>query len=70
MSTKPSNATRDIIKLLSPKYDLTAIPETELADIMKELCTEYSQCRQEISTATLDVWNCIIRVATEIVTRK
>jgi hypothetical protein len=70
MNTHPSNATRDILKLLSPKYDLTAIPKTELVDIMELLFQEYNQCRHELSTATLDIWNCIKRVAEEIVRRK
>ena len=58
------------IKLLNKDYDLRKVHDLELAQIMQELCGEYDMCRHELSTATLDVWNCIIRVAEEIVKRK
>jgi len=59
----------DMIRMLNKDYDLTAIDETELADTMKELCETYLMCRYEISTATLDVWDSIVRVSKEIVRR-
>lgn len=57
------------IRMLSEDYDLTKVDDTKLATILKELCTTYIMCRYEISTATLDVWGCIIRVSSEIVDR-
>jgi len=59
----------DMIRMLNKDYDLTVIDETELADIMKEICETYLMCRYELSTATLDVWDSIERVSKEIVRR-
>lgn len=57
------------IRLLSKEYDLTIVDETELATILKEMCERYIMCRHEISTATLDAWECIERTSKEIVRR-
>jgi len=60
---------KDTIALLNKDYDLSGDTDLELARIMERLCSEYQMCRNTISTATLDVWNCIVRVAEEIVRR-
>jgi len=60
---------KDSVALLNKDYDLSGDTDLELARIMERLCSEYQMCRNTISTATLDVWNCIVRVAEEIVIR-
>jgi len=57
-------------QMLNPKYDLKMISNEELAEIMRQLCDNYDMCYHDISTATLDVWASIIRVAKEIVDRE
>ena len=61
---------RDKIALLSKNHDLFSDTDLELSFIMERLCSEYQMCRNTISTATLDVWECIVRVAKEIVRRE
>jgi len=51
-------------------YDLTQDSDLELATTLKRLCSEYKMCRYCLSTATLDVWHSIVRVAKEIVKRE
>lgn len=58
-----------MVKLLNKDYDLRGISEEEITRIMQELCETYDMCRTELSTATLDVWACIVRVAKEIARR-
>jgi len=60
---------KDTVALLNEDYDLSGDTDLELARIMERLCSEYQMCRNTISTATLDVWNCIVRVAKEIARR-
>jgi len=61
---------KDTVALLNKDYDLSGDTDLELARIMERLCSEYQMCRNTISTATLDVWNCIVRVAKEILRRE
>ena len=65
-----SNEKTDKIAVLNPDYDLSADSDLELAQTMKRLCSEYEMCRYTISTATPEVWDCIVRVAKEIVRRE
>jgi len=60
---------KDTVALLNKDHDLSGDTDLELARIMERLCSEYQMCRNTISTATLDVWNCIVRVAKEILRR-
>jgi len=60
----------DKIPVLNPDYDLSRDSDLELAAILKKLCNEYEMCRYCLSTATLDVWYGIVRVAKEIVKRE
>jgi len=60
----------DKIAVLSEDYDLTQDSDLELATTLKRLCGEYEMCRYCLSTATLDVWHSIVRVAKEIVKRE
>ena len=59
-----------MIRMLNADYDLTSISDLELTDIMGKLCSDYAMCRAEMSTATLEVWANIIRVAEELIKRK
>ena len=58
------------VALLNEDYDLSMDSDIDLVETMKQLCDEYEMCRNSISTATCEVWNCIVRVAEEIVRRK
>jgi len=60
----------DKIAVLSEDYDLSQDSDLELAATLKRLCGEYEMCRYCLSTATLDVWHGIVRVAKEIVKRE
>jgi len=60
----------DKIAVLSGDYDLSQDSDLELATTLKRLCSEYEMCRYCLSTATLDVWHGIVRVAKEIVKRE
>ena len=60
----------DKIAVLSEDYDLSQDSDLELATTLKRLCSEYEMCRYCLSTATLDVWHGIVRVAKEIVKRE
>ena len=61
---------KDTVALLNEDHDLAGDSDLELAHIMERLCNEYQMCRSTLSTATLDVWNCIVRVAKEILKRE
>lgn len=61
---------KDTVAILNPNHDLSGDSDVELAHIMERLCNEYQMCRCTLSTATLDVWNCIVRVAKEILKRE
>ena len=63
------NKEKDKIPVLNPDYDLSADSDLELVQTMKRLCTEYEMCYYTISTAICEVWDCIVRVAQEIVRR-
>ncbi|RKY41377.1 MAG: hypothetical protein DRP85_06565 [Candidatus Makaraimicrobium thalassicum] len=60
----------DKIAVLNENYDLSGDSDLELATTLKRLCSEYEMCRYCLSTATLDVWHGIVRVAKEIVKRE
>ena len=60
---------KDKIPVLNPDYDLSADSDLELAQTMKQLCSEYEMCYYTVSTAICEVWDCIVRVAEEIVRR-
>ncbi|MHC1583140.1 MAG: hypothetical protein ACXQTM_00650 [Methanosarcinales archaeon] len=60
----------DKIAVLSEDHDLSQDSDLELVAILKKLCAEYEMCRYCLSTATLDVWHGIVRVAKEIVKRE
>jgi len=60
----------DKIAVLNKDYDLSVDSDLEIAQTMKRLCGEYEMCRYCLSTATLDVWHGIVRVAKEIVKRE
>ena len=60
----------DKIAVLSEDYDLSQDSDLELATTLKRLCSEYEMCRYCLSTATLEVWHGIVRVAKEIVKRE
>ena len=60
----------DKIAVLNENYDLSGDSDLELATTLKKLCSEYEMCRYCLSTATLDVWHGIVRVAKEIVKRE
>ena len=64
-----SNEKADKIAVLSEDYDLTVDSDLELAQTMKRLCGEYEMCYYTLSTAICEVWDCIVRVAEEIVRR-
>ena len=64
-----SNEKTDKIAVLNPDYDLSADSDLELAQTMKRLCSEYEMCYYTVSTAICEVWDCIVRVAEEIVRR-
>ena len=59
----------DKIPLLSEDYDLSMDSDLELVQTMKRLCGEYEMCYYTLSTAICEVWDCIVRVAEEIVRR-
>lgn len=57
------------VKTLDDEFDLTALSEVELAQIMEELCKEYDKCYHEMIPAYDDVWKSIKRVSQEILRR-
>ena len=57
------------IPVLNQNYDLSADSDLELTQTMKRLCNEYEMCYYTMSTAICEVWDCIVRVAEEIVKR-
>jgi len=59
----------DKIPVLSEDYDLSLDSDLELVQTMKRLCGEYEMCYYTVSTAICEVWDCIVRVAEEIVRR-
>jgi len=59
---------KDKIPVLNPDYDLSVDSDLELVQTMKRLCEVYEMCYYTIS-ATCEVWDCIIRVAKEILRR-
>ncbi len=59
----------DKIPVLSKDYDLSLDSDLELAQTMKRLCGKYEMCYYTLSTAICEVWDCIVRVAQEIVRR-
>jgi len=59
----------DKIPVLSEDYDLSVDSDLELVQTMKRLCGEYEMCYYTVSTAICEVWDCIVRVAQEIVRR-
>jgi len=67
---KMSKETADKIAVLSEDHDLSQDSDLELVAILKKLCAEYEMCRDCISSATLAVWDGIVRVAKEIVKRE
>jgi len=67
---KRSSDETDRLALLSKNYELSTDSDLELAMIMRTLCNEYVPCRCYLSPATSEVWDCIVRVAKEIVRRK
>ena len=58
------------IKILNKDYDLTCICDVELANIMQTQCEVYDMAYTEMSTARLEVWAAVVRIAEEIVRRK
>ena len=64
-----SNEKADKIPVLSEDYDLSVDSDLELTQTMKRLCSEYEMCYYTLSTAICEVWDCIVRVAEEIVRR-
>ena len=58
------------IRILNVDYALSDISDIELADIMRTQCDVYNVAYREISTAILEVWAGIERIAEEIVRRK
>jgi len=64
-----SNEKTNKIPVLSEDYNLSLDSDLELARTMKRLCGEYEMCYYTMSTAICEVWDCIVRVAQEIVRR-
>lgn len=58
------------IMILYENYDLSCISDIELANIMQTQCDVYDMAYHEMSTAILEVWAAIVRIAEEIVRRK
>jgi len=61
---------REGIRILNKDYDLRGISDIELADIMQTQCEVYVQAYNEMSTAILEVWAAVERIAEEIMRRK
>ena len=66
---KRSSGETDRLALLSKDYDLSKESDFKLSTTIKMLCNEYIMCRYGASPAICEVWDCIIRVAKEIVRR-
>ena len=58
------------IRILNKDYDLRGICDVELANIMQTQCDIYDMAYTEMSTARLEVWAAVERIAEEIVRRK
>ena len=58
------------IPILNKDYDLRIISDIELANIMEKQCNIYDMAYHEMSTAILEVWVSVVRIAEEIVRRK
>ena len=58
------------IPILNKDYDLRIISDIELANIMEKQCGIYDMAHNEMSTAILEVWASVVRIAEEIVRRK
>ena len=58
------------IRILNKDYDLRGISDIELADIMQTQCDVYDMAYTEMSTARLEVWAAVVRIAEEIERRK
>jgi len=65
-----SSGETDVLALLNKDYDLSVDSDLELAMTLKTLCNEYIMCCYALSSATCEVWGCIVRVAKEIVRRE
>ena len=63
-------AEQEGIPILNKDYDLRGISDIELANIMEKQCNIYDMAYHEMSTAILDVWVSVGRIAEEIVRRK
>lgn len=57
------------IKILNENYDLRSISDIELVSIMQTQCDVYDMAYHEMSTAILEVWAAIERIAEEILNR-
>ena len=58
------------IPILNKEYDIQGISDIELANTMEKQCEIYDMAYHEMSTAILDVWEAVERIAEEIVRRK
>jgi hypothetical protein len=63
-------AEQEGIRILNKDYDLSCISDIELADIMQTQCDVYDMAYHEMSTAILEVWASVVRIAKEIVKRE
>ena len=58
------------IRILNKDYDLRGISNIALANIMQTQCGVYDMAYSEMSTAILEVWASVVRIAEEIARRK
>jgi hypothetical protein len=58
------------IRILNKDYDLRGVSDIELANIMQTQCEVYDMAYSEMSTAILEVWASVVRIAEEIARRK
>lgn len=63
-------AEQEGIRILNKDYDLRGISDIELVSIMQTQCDIYDMAYHGMSTAILEVWAAIVRIAEEIVRRK
>ena len=59
----------DKIPMLDLNHDFTQESDLSLADIMNRLTEQYAMCRNEMSSATRDIWHRIEVISKEIVRR-
>lgn len=57
-------------RILNTDYYLSSISDIELADTMQTQCEVYAMAYNEMSTAILEVWASVVRIAKEIVKRE